>query len=332
MTQTAQPNDEPIARTKRFADWKDYAALLKPRVMSLVVFTALVGYVCAGGDHNPILGALAIIAIGLGGGAAGALNMWYDADIDGLMKRTQMRPVPAGLIDKEEALGMGLVMSFVSVILLALTAKSYLAAGLLIFTIFFYAVVYSMWLKRSTPQNIVIGGLAGALPPLVGWAAATGEMPLNAWILVAIIFLWTPPHSWALALYKSGDYAAANVPMMPVAKGAASTRLQMLLYSLLLVPVATLPTFTGLGGMIYGVVSSLTGFVFLLLAWRVFKSNAGDTDGREEGRALYSDKAVSNRPARDLFAFSLLYLTGLFAALLLERGLGLYLPVTGFGL
>jgi heme o synthase len=258
--------------------------------------------------------------------------MWYDADIDGLMKRTQMRPVPAGLIHKDEALAMGLIMSFVSVILLALTAKSYLAAGLLVFTIFFYAVVYSMWLKRSTPQNIVIGGLAGALPPLVGWAAASGDMPLNAWLLVAIIFLWTPPHSWALALYKSGDYAAANVPMMPVAKGAASTRLQMLLYSLILVPVAIAPTFTGLGGMIYGAVSVLTGAVFLLLAWRVFKSRAGDTDGREEGRALYSDKAADNRPARDLFAFSLLYLTGLFAALLLERGLGLYYPLAGFNL
>jgi heme o synthase len=217
----------------------------------------------------------------------------------------------------------------VSVILLALTAKSYLAAALLAFTIFFYAVVYSMWLKRSTPQNIVIGGLAGALPPLVGWAAATGEMPLNAWLLVAIIFLWTPPHSWALALYKSGDYAAANVPMMPVAKGARSTRLQMLLYSLILVPVAIAPVFTGLGGMIYGGVSVFAGMVFLLLAWRVYRSRAGDTDGREEGRALYSDKALDNRPARDLFAFSLLYLTGLFAALLLEHGLGLYTAITG---
>jgi heme o synthase len=329
MTQSASPSLEPTSSVKRLAGWKDYFDLLKPRVMSLVVFTALVGYVCAGGDHNPILGALAIVAIGLGGGAAGALNMWYDADIDALMKRTQMRPVPAGLIKKDEALAMGLVMSFVAVTLLALTAKNYLAAGLLIFTIFFYAVVYSMWLKRSTPQNIVIGGLAGALPPLVGWAAATGEMPLNAWLLVAIIFLWTPPHSWALALYKSGDYAAANVPMMPVAKGAASTRFQMLVYSAILVPLAILPTFTGLGGLIYGFVSTLTGLVFLLLAWRVFKSKAGDTDGREEGRALYSDKAADNRPARDLFAFSLLYLTGLFAALLLEHGLGLYMPIFG---
>jgi heme o synthase len=329
MTETAIPTNDQRPASKRVAEWKDYAALLKPRVMSLVVFTALSGYLCAGGTHNPILGALSILAIGLGGGAAGALNMWYDADIDGLMKRTQMRPVPAGLIHKDEALAMGLIMSFVSVTLLALTAKSYLAAALLAFTIFFYAVVYSMWLKRSTPQNIVIGGLAGALPPLVGWAAASGEMPLNAWLLVAIIFLWTPPHSWALALYKSGDYAAANVPMMPVVKGPASTRLQMLLYSLVLVPVAILPVFTGLGGMIYGAVSVSAGLVFLLLAWRVYRSRAGDTDGREEGRALYSDKAADNRPARDLFAFSLLYLTGLFAALLLEHGLGLYMPILG---
>jgi heme o synthase len=329
MTQTATPSLDPTPMPKRVAEWKDYFDLLKPRVMSLVVFTALSGYLCAGGDHNPILGALAIFAIGLGGGAAGALNMWYDADIDGLMKRTQGRPVPSGLVHKDEALAMGMVMSFVSVALLALTAKNYLAAGLLIFTIFFYAVVYSMWLKRSTPQNIVIGGLAGALPPLVGWAAATGEMPLNAWLLVAIIFLWTPPHSWALALYKSGDYSAANVPMMPVAKGAKSTRLQMWVYSLILVPVAIAPIFTGLGGMIYGAVSISTGLVFLLLAWRVLKSKAGETDGREEGRALYTDKAADNRPARDLFAFSLLYLTGLFAALLLEHGLGLYKPFLG---
>jgi heme o synthase len=330
MTQAAAvPPQDDVQPTKRLAEWKDYFNLLKPRVMSLVVFTALAGYLSAGGDHNPILGALSILAIALGGGAAGALNMWYDADIDGLMKRTQMRPVPAGLIKKDEALAMGLIMSFLSVLLLALTAKTYLAAGLLAFTIFFYAVVYSMWLKRSTPQNIVIGGLAGALPPLVGWAAATGDMPLNAWLMVAIIFLWTPPHSWALALYKSGDYAAANVPMMPVAKGAASTRLQMLVYSLVLVPVAIMPVFTGLGGIIYGAVSIFAGLVFLLLAWRVYRSRAGETDGREEGRALYSDKAADNRPARDLFAFSLLYLTGLFAALLIEHGLGLYMPIQG---
>jgi protoheme IX farnesyltransferase len=314
---------------RRIADWKDYLDLMKPRVMSLVIFTAVVGYLCAPGDHNPILGALAIFAIAMGAGAAGALNMWYDADIDGLMKRTRMRPVPAGLVHKDEALAMGIVMSILSVLLLALTAKDYLAASLLAFTIFFYAVVYSMWLKRSTPQNIVIGGLAGALPPLVAWAAATGDMPLDAWLLVGIIFLWTPPHSWALALYKAGDYASANVPMMPVAKGPASTRLQIFLYSIALVIVGVLPVWTGLGGQIYAWVSVSTGLVFLLLAWRVFRSRAGDADGREEGRALYSDKQIDNRPARDLFAFSLLYLTALFAALLVEHGFALHTPLFG---
>lgn len=314
------------APARRPAEWRDYAALLKPRVMSLVVFTAGVGYVCAPGEQNFVLACASILAIALGAGGAGALNMWYDADIDGLMKRTRMRPVPAGLVNKDEALAMGMVMSFVSVALLAL-AGGLLAAGLLAFTIFFYAVVYSMWLKRSTPQNIVIGGLAGALPPMVAWAAAAGTVDINAWLLVAIIFFWTPPHSWALALYKAGDYAAAGVPMMPVARGAASTRKQMLAYSFLLVPLAVAPVLTGLGGQIYAAVSVLSGLMFLLLAVRVARSTAGDTDGREDGRALYADKAAGNRPARDLFAFSLLYLTVLFAALFLEHGLGLHASV-----
>jgi heme o synthase len=336
MTDTSvSPASSPAhsAVARRPASWQDYFQLMKPRVMSLVIFTALVGYLCAPdmsqAGHSPILGALSVLAIAMGAGAAGALNMWVDADIDGLMKRTQGRPVPAGLVSKDEALAMGMVMSFLSVLLLALAGNGYLAAGLLAFTIFFYAVVYSMWLKRSTPQNIVIGGLAGALPPLVAWAAATGDAPLDAWLLVAIIFLWTPPHSWALALYKSGDYAAAGVPMMPVAKGAKSTRFQMLLYSIALVPVGLAPALTGLGGAIYTAVAASTGAVFLLLAWRVYRSTAGDVDGREEGRTLYADKAATNRPARDLFAFSLLYLTALFTALLLEHGLGLSYPIEG---
>ena len=329
MTEVPADQLESLEPKRRIADWSDYLALMKPRVMSLVIFTAIVGYLCAPGEQNPVLAALSIFAIAMGAGAAGALNMWYDADIDGLMKRTRMRPVPAGFVHKDEALAMGIVMSFLSVLLLALTAKGYLAASLLSFTIFFYAVVYSMWLKRSTPQNIVIGGLAGALPPLVAWAAATGDVPLDAWLLVGIIFLWTPPHSWALALYKAGDYASANVPMMPVAKGAASTRLQIFLYSIALVLVGVLPIYTGLGGQIYAWVSLSTGFVFLLLAWRVYRSRAGDQDGREEGRALYSDKQIDNRPARDLFAFSLLYLTALFAALLVEHGFHMHHPVLG---
>ena len=319
-------------RRVRAAGPNDYFQLLKPRVMSLVVFTALVGLLAAPGSVNPLLGAISILAIAMGAGAAGALNMYIDADIDRLMKRTRMRPVPAGLVDRNEALTMGLVMSVISVLLLTLSG-GYAAAGALAFTIFFYAVPYSIWLKRSTPQNIVIGGLAGALPPLVAWVAATGQpvdlLSLDAWILVAVIFLWTPPHSWALALYKAGDYADAGVPMMPVAKGAKSTRLQIWLYSMALVPVGIAPVVTGLGGMIYGAVSGLSGAVFLLLAWRVWHSKAGDTDGREDGRALYQDKSPDNRPARDLFAFSLLYLTVLFAALLFEHGLGLWMEIPG---
>jgi protoheme IX farnesyltransferase len=331
LTDTAAATSE---TTRRPAEWRDYLALLKPRVMSLVVFTAGVGFACAPGEQNAMLAFASILAIAMGAGGAGALNMWWDADIDGLMKRTRMRPVPAGLVGKDEALAMGLVMSFVSVALLFLAGGA-LAAALLAFTIFFYAVVYSMWLKRSTPQNIVIGGLAGALPPLVAWAAAAGTVDANAWLLVAIIFFWTPPHSWALALYKAGDYAAAGVPMMPVAKGAAATRRQMLIYTLVLVPLAFAPVLTGLGGAVYAWVSGLSGLVFLLLTVRVARSRAGDADGREDGRALYADKAADNRPARDLFAFSLLYLTLLFAALLMEHGLGLHqatgLAIPGFG-
>ena len=333
MTDVTTINATDEARPKRTpadAGWRDYFNLLKPRVMSLVVFTALVGLLAAPGSVNPVLGAVSILAIAMGAGAAGALNMWVDADIDGLMKRTRMRPVPAGLVDKSEALAMGVVMSLVSVLLLTISG-GYVAAAALAFTIWFYAVPYSMWLKRSTPQNIVIGGLAGALPPLVAWLAATGQATdlwaLNPWLMVAIIFLWTPPHSWALALYKAGDYADAGVPMMPVARGAKSTRKQIWLYSMALVPVGLAPALTGLGGSIYAGTAVFSGAIFLLLAWRVYRSRAGDLDGRVEGRALYQDKSPQNRPARDLFAFSLLYLTALFTALLLEHSLGLWFPL-----
>lgn len=325
INQTMNEANE-LGSAQKLADWKDYFALLKPRVMSLVVFTALVGYLCAPTVHNPILAIMSIFAIALGGGAAGALNMWYDADIDILMKRTRMRPVPAGKVHKDEALNMGIICSVVSVILLTLSG-GYVAAGMLAFTIWFYAVVYSMWLKRSTHQNIVIGGLAGALPPLVAWLAAGGPLSINAILPVLIIFLWTPPHSWALALYKAGDYSRAGIPMLPVAKGPRVAKIQILAYSLLLVPVAILPSFTGLGGMIYLVVSSLEGALFLLLAYRLLKSHAGEVDGIVDGRALYQDNANSNRPARDLFAFSLMYLTSLFLVLLLEHGFGLLFPV-----
>jgi protoheme IX farnesyltransferase len=304
----------------RAARWSDYALLLKPRVMSLVVFTALTGLVCAGKPLNPFLGAVAVLCIAVGAGASGALNMWFDADIDAKMRRTRARPVPSGRVQGADALTLGVVLSLFSVMLMGM-AMNWLAAGLLAFTIAFYAIVYTMWLKRFTPLNIVIGGAAGALPPVIGWAAATGSTPLNAWLLFLIIFLWTPPHSWALALYTSGDYAKAGVPMMPVAKGAASTRRQILLYSLLFVPAALAPAFTGLGGPIYLTVAALGGAVFLLLAARLAFSTAGDGDDPRKAEGLYGVKADA-RPARDLFAVSILYLFALFAALLAERILG----------
>ena len=308
------------ARTAAPARWSDYLALLKPRVMSLVVFTALTGMVCAGKPLNPILAGVGVLCIAVGAGASGALNMWYDADIDALMRRTRGRPVPAGRVQGADALTLGVVLSLFSVMLMGM-ALNWFAAGLLAFTILFYAVVYTMWLKRFTPQNIVIGGAAGALPPVIGWAAASGTTPLNAWLLFLIIFLWTPPHSWALALYTTTDYAKAGVPMMPVAKGPRRTRLEIMIYSLLFVPAAVAPSFTGLGGPVYLAVSGLGGAMFLLLAGRLAASKAGDgADPREDG--LYGVKADA-RPARNLFAFSILYLFALFAALLGEHLAGI---------
>jgi protoheme IX farnesyltransferase len=289
--------------------------------MSLVIFTAITGMVCADSSVNPILGAIAIFCIAVGAGASAAFNMWYDADIDAKMRRTRARPVPSGKVQGSDALAMGGVLSMFSVMLLGMTTN-WLAAGLLAFTIFFYAVVYTIWLKRSTPQNIVIGGLAGALPPVIGWAAATGTAPLNAWLLCAIIFMWTPPHFWALSLYTSEDYEKAGVPMMPVTAGAASTRKQILIYSLLFVPLCIVPVFTQLGGLTYLAVAGLGGLVFLVLAWRVFKSRAGEAAGERNDDGLYDVKGGS-KDARNLFAFSILYLTLLFATLLAEHALGL---------
>jgi len=314
-----------VSRSSAPPRWQDYVQLLKPRVMSLVIFTAITGLVCAGADVNPVLGAVAILCIAVGAGASAAFNMWYDADIDAKMRRTRARPVPSGKVQGADALAMGVVLSLFSVMLLGMTTN-WLAAGLLAFTIFFYAVVYTMWLKRSTPQNIVIGGLAGALPPVIGWAAATGAAPLNAWLLCAIIFMWTPPHFWALSLYTSEDYQKAGVPMMPVTAGAASTRKQILIYSLLFVPLCIVPAFTGLGGATYLAVSGVGGLVFLILAWRVFRSRAGETGGQRNDDGLYDVKA-SSKDARNLFAFSILYLTLLFATLLAEHLLGL--PAVG---
>jgi protoheme IX farnesyltransferase len=258
--------------------------------------------VCAGGPTNPVLAGIGILCIAVGAGAAGALNMWYDADIDRLMRRTACRPIPSGRVRKADALALGLFLALVSVGLMGL-AVNLAAAALLAFTIFFYIVVYTIWLKRSTPQNIVIGGLAGALPPAVGWAAASGTVPLNAWLLVAIIFVWTPPHFWSLSLLAKADYERAGVPMMPVIKGEASTRRQVLAYSLVLAVLGVMPAITGLGDLWYALVATLTGAVFVSLAAHLFAR-------------------PSARAARRLFGFSILYLAMLFATLLVEHSVG----------
>ncbi len=299
---------------------EDFFQLLKPRVMSLVVFTAATGLVVAPGSINPFVAAIAILCIAVGAGAAGALNMAIEGETDALMRRTRGRPVAAGRLKRNDAVAFGVLLSMFSVMLLGMNTN-WFAAGLLAMTIVYYAVFYTMMLKRRTPQNIVIGGAAGAFPPVIGWAAATGSAPWQAWLLFAIIFLWTPPHSWALALYSAGDYAKAGIPMMPVARGARSTRLQIMLYSLVFVPVAIAPGFTGLGGPVYLAVSIGGGLMFLALAARRWRSRAGDAPDKAEavGReaALYDVRAEA-KPARNLFAFSILYLMALFAALLVE--------------
>jgi heme o synthase len=300
---------------------EDFFQLLKPRVMSLVIFTAVTGLVVAPGSINPFVAAIAILCIAVGAGAAGALNMALEGETDALMRRTRGRPVAAGRVNKNDAMIFGVVLSVFSVMLLGMNTN-WLAAGLLGLTIVYYAGFYTVMLKRRTPQNIVIGGAAGAFPPVIGWAAATGTAPWEAWLLFAIIFLWTPPHSWALALYSTGDYAKAGIPMMPVARGAKSTRLQIWLYSLVLVPVAILPGVLGMGGVVYLSVSILGGLGFLALAGRLWGSRAGDEPDKAEavGReaALYDVRAQA-KPARNLFAFSILYLMALFAALLVEN-------------
>jgi protoheme IX farnesyltransferase len=311
---------DPLAPAISTAQPEDFFQLLKPRVMSLVIFTAVTGLVVAGGDLDAISSAIAVLCIAVGAGAAGALNMALEGETDALMRRTRGRPVAAGRVRKNDAMAFGVLLSIFSVMLLGMTAN-WLAGGLLLLTILYYAVFYTLLLKRRTPQNIVIGGAAGALPPVIGWAAATGEAPWQAWLLFLIIFLWTPPHSWALALYSAGDYARAGIPMMPVARGARSTRLQIWLYSLVLVPVAIAPGLLGLGGIGYLVVSVAGGAGFLALAFRVWRSRAGDEPDKAEavGReaALYDVRAEA-KPARNLFAFSILYLMAIFAALLVE--------------
>ncbi len=281
----------------------DYVALLKPRVMSLVVFTALTGLMLAPGRIHPLIGFIAILAIAVGAGASGALNMWWDADIDARMERTSQRPVPAGRVTPDEALTFGMILSIGSVVTLGVLVN-WVAACLLAFTIAFYVVVYTMWLKRSTPQNIVIGGAAGAFPPMIGWAAVSGDITLDSFLLFLIIFVWTPPHFWALALVKSDDYARVGVPMLPVVAGAHETRRQIVIYSALLVPLACLPAATGLGGVAYGIAAIVLGGVFMALAIKVWRV----TEGPEATRACWQ-----------LFGFSILYLFLLFAVLLAER-------------
>ena len=250
---------------------EDYVALLKPRVMSLVVFTAIIGLLLAPGGINPVIGCIAILCIAIGAGGSGALNMWYDADIDRVMSRTANRPIPAGRVSKEEALTLGLVCSGFAVMTLGL-ATNWVAAGLLAFTIFFYAVIYTIWLKRSTPQNIVIGGAAGSFPPMIGWAAVTGDISLPSVVLFLIIFLWTPPHFWALALYKQSDYGAAGIPMLPNVAGERATKVQIAIYSVLLVGSTLLPLAIGMSGWIYGAVAAVAGVSLIVCAARLLRS------------------------------------------------------------
>ena len=291
----------------------DYFALLKPRVMSLVVFTAFVGLVAAPSTLNPLLAVIAILAIAIGAGASGSLNMWYDADIDAVMTRTANRPVPAGRIRPGEALGFGLILSALSVMTLGVLVN-WLSASLLAFTIFFYGVIYTMWLKRSTPQNIVIGGAAGAIPPVIGWAAATGSVSLESVILFLIIFLWTPPHFWALALFKAQDYASVGVPMMPNVAGEASTKRQIFAYAVILAPVAVLPSVTGYASIAYGVVAAPLGAGFVWYSWKVLRMPESDRE---------------MKPAKALFGYSLLYLFVVFAAYLADSVVQRVLAMAG---
>jgi heme o synthase len=278
----------------------DYIELMKPRVMQLVVFTALVGLVLAPVPMHPVLAFTALLCIAVGAGAAGALNMWYDADIDARMARTAGRPVPRGRVTPGEAAGFGFTLAAFSIVSLGLLVNV-LSAALLAFTIFFYVVIYTIWLKRLTPQNIVIGGAAGALPPVIGWAAATGSVAIEPLLLFLIVFLWTPPHFWALSLYRADDYARAGVPMLPVVAGATETRRQILRYTLVLAPVGVAPWLLGYAGPLYGIVAVLAGGAMIALAVRVRGETRGYTASKQ------------------MFGFSILYLFLLFAMLLVDR-------------
>ena len=280
----------------------DYFQILKPRVMSLVVFTGLVGMAVAPGHLHPVLATVAVLCIAVGAGASGAINMWYDRDIDAVMRRTAMRPLPAGRMMPGEALGFGCVLAAGSVVVMGL-AINWVAAELLALTIGFYVFVYTIWLKRRTPQNIVIGGAAGALPPLIGWAAVTGNVGWGAVALFAIIFFWTPPHFWALSLYRAGEYEKAGIPMLPVVAGPRETKRQMLLYTLMLWPTTAAPWLLGVAGPLYGAGAGVLSLLFTGTAIRVWRDS-------------------SDRAARQMFAFSLLYLFLIFTLLLADHGIG----------
>jgi protoheme IX farnesyltransferase len=286
------------------ADWRDLLALTKPRVMSLVVFTGLCGMLAARVPIHPVIGFTAILCIALAAGAAAALNMWYESDLDAKMKRTRSRPIPGGRMDRQTALHFGVGLSFFSVILMEL-ATNRIAAAVLAVSILFYVLVYTVWLKRRTPQNIVIGGAAGAFPPVIGWAAATGDVTLLPALLFLLIFLWTPPHFWALSLFVRSDYAAAGVPMLPVVAGATATRRQILLYSLPMSAVAVAPWPLGLAGAFYGILASAFSLVFVGIAVRVLLNQATEP--------------AAMKPEKQLFAFSILYLFALFGALVVDK-------------
>ena len=287
---------------------RDFFELLKPRVMSLVVFTSLVGMVLAPGNIHPVIGVVGLLFIAVGAGASGALNMWYDADIDNLMSRTKKRPIPAGNVTSSEALVFGTILAIASVILLGVSTN-WVAASLLAFTIFFYAVVYTMWLKRSTQQNIVIGGAAGAFPPMIGWAVSTGTVSLESIALFLIIFVWTPPHFWALALLKTNEYTKAKIPMMPVISGVKATQNQILTYSILLLPVSLSPYFLGLAGNIYLIFSLILGGVFIYFAFNVWREK---------------DEQSSKLSYVHLFSYSIFYLFMIFTLLLADKYLALW--------
>jgi protoheme IX farnesyltransferase len=301
MTATTFASTAPLP-----ADWRDFVALTKPRVMSLVVFTGLAGLLAAPVPIHPVLGLTAILCIALGAGAAAALNMWYEADLDALMKRTAGRPLPAGRMDRESALHFGVGLGVFSVLLMGV-ATNWFAAVILAVSILFYVLVYTVWLKRRTPQNIVIGGAAGAFPPVIGWAAATGDVSLLPLLLFTLIFLWTPPHFWALSLFVRSDYAAAGVPMLPVVSGPSVTRQQIALYTLSMTAAAIAPWPLGLAGLVYGLAATALSLGFLGLSLQVLANRATEPAGM--------------RPEKRLFAFSILYLFVLFGALVIDRWL-----------